>query len=188
MAHRCKKDRSDCLNQDMRLADAVLSHLSQRQCRHLQTAVPADIVVVSRFDRLVAMEVNTSRWNTIYPAYLNSNRTTAEGRRVAKKKSCADPRIQEIKDVLEATGSFQVVAEPNKTYPRELDKETPAHRGRVRYQMVKESDRLNSKKEILVYLGEMIPRLKTRTQKASNPNPAAEPAAGAPGKKKKSKK
>ena len=133
-------------------------------------------------------ETNSSRWNTIYPAYLNSNRTVAEGRRISKRKACSDPRWQEIKDVLESTGNFEVVGEGNKTYPREVDKETPAHRGRVKYHLVKESDRLNSKKDILIFLADMIPRLKSRTQKGASQAQVSEPSAGAAGKKKKGKK
>jgi signal recognition particle subunit SRP19 len=133
-------------------------------------------------------EVNTSRWNTIYPAYLNSNRTVAEGRRISKKKACADPCWQEIRDVLESIGSFEVVGEGNKTYPREVDKETPAHRGRVRYHAIKEHDRLKNKKDILIYLADMIPRLKSRTQKGAAHTQAADPNVGAAGKKKKGKK
>ena len=131
-------------------------------------------------------EEDISRWKTIYPAYLNSNRTQAEGRRISKRKSCSDPRWQEIKDVLESTGTFEVVGQPDKVYPRELDKETPANRGRVRYRIVAESTKFNSKKDILIFAAEMIPKLKSRTQKPAAQTTSDQTTAG--GKKKKGKK
>lgn len=93
-----------------------------------------------------------------------------------------------MRDVLESTGAFEVVGEGNKTYPREVDKETPANRGRVRYHSIKEHDQLKNKTDILIFLADMIPRLKSRTQKGSTHAQAADPTAGTAGKKKKGKK
>jgi hypothetical protein len=38
------------------------------------------------------------KWNVIYPVYLNSKKTVAEGRRIAAEKACADPTCIEIAD------------------------------------------------------------------------------------------
>jgi hypothetical protein len=38
------------------------------------------------------------KWNVIYPVYLNSKKTVAEGRRIAAEKACADPTCIEIVD------------------------------------------------------------------------------------------
>ena len=131
---------------------------------------------------------SASHWHTIYPAYLNANRTLAQGRRISQRKACHDPRWQEMRDVLESTGSFQVVGEANKTYPRELDKELPTSRGRIKYQVTGEHERFKSKKEVMLFLADMIPRLKSRTQKGASQAQATEPTAAVAGKKKKGKK
>lgn len=38
------------------------------------------------------------KWNVIYPVYLNSKKTVAEGRRIAAGKACPDPTCIEIAD------------------------------------------------------------------------------------------
>jgi signal recognition particle subunit SEC65 len=38
------------------------------------------------------------KWNIIYPVYLNSKKTVAEGRRIAAAKACPDPTCIEIAD------------------------------------------------------------------------------------------
>lgn len=60
------------------------------------------------------------RWICIYPAYLNSKKTLAEGRRLPKKYCVENPTHQEIRDVLVTTG-LRVGVE-NKLYPREKSK------------------------------------------------------------------
>lgn len=44
------------------------------------------------------------RWVCIYPAYINSKKTLAEGRRISKGKCVENPTFQEIRDVLDAAG------------------------------------------------------------------------------------
>lgn len=65
----------------------------------------------------------------MYPAYINSKKTLAEGRRIPKAKACEDPNYQEIRDVIAAAG-FTVGVE-NKVYCREKSHE-PTVRGRIR--------------------------------------------------------
>jgi signal recognition particle subunit SRP19 len=38
------------------------------------------------------------KWKIIYPVYLNSKKTVAEGRRIAAAKACPDPTCIEIAD------------------------------------------------------------------------------------------
>jgi hypothetical protein len=38
------------------------------------------------------------KWNVIYPVYLNSKKTVAEGRRITAVKACPDPTCIEIAD------------------------------------------------------------------------------------------
>lgn len=82
--------------------------------------------------KLVNCNCLTDRWVCIYPAYIDSSRTRAAGRRVPKNRAVDKPTITEICDVL-AAASFNIGAEP-KFYPRESSKEEE-HRGRVRVQL-----------------------------------------------------
>lgn len=60
------------------------------------------------------------RWICIYPAYLNSKKTLAQGRRLPKDICVENPTHQEIRDVLFGTG-LRIGVE-NKLYPRERSK------------------------------------------------------------------
>lgn len=102
------------------------------------------------------------RWNIIYPAYLNSNRTLASGRRIPQSKAVADPRWQEIKDALESVGSFEVLHEPNSVYTRELDKEFPVFRGRVKYRVIKDEDKFGRKINVILMIADSISKIKNR--------------------------
>lgn len=113
---------------------------------------------------IVQMNAEDKLWSTVWPTYLNSTRTVVQGRRIPKSKAIENPRWQEIKDVLEATKDFTVLADGNKVYPRELDKEIPYNRGRVKYQST--NPKYQSKKDVLLYLAEMIPKLKSRAKGA----------------------
>ena len=73
-----------------------------------------------------------NRWVVIYPAYIDSSRTRATGRRVPKNRSVDKPTIVEIYDVLTAA-NMKAGLEP-KFYPRENSKEEE-QRGRVRVQL-----------------------------------------------------
>lgn len=106
--------------------------------------------------------MNDHSWHILYPTYINANRTTTQGRRVPKSKAVSDPKWQEMKDVLEANGNFRVVGEASAIYPREVDKEPVHVRGRVKYQLINPDPKFDRKTQVLLYLAEMIPRLKTR--------------------------
>jgi len=41
---------------------------------------------------------NMSRWVVIYPIYINSKKTLAEGRRIGVVKACENPNVVEIGD------------------------------------------------------------------------------------------
>ncbi|XP_054003376.1 signal recognition particle 19 kDa protein [Hylaeus anthracinus] len=109
------------------------------------------------------------RWICIYPVYINSKRTLAGGRKLAKDKCVDNPTDQEILDVLVAAG-FDVGVE-NKLHPKERSQELLYH-GRFRVQL-KNDDGTPVKTEfptrdsVLVYLGTTIPKLKTRQGKQS---------------------
>ena len=131
------------------------------------------------------MEIDRS-WKCVYPAYINANRKKVEGRRITKEKAVADPKWQEIKDVLEANGQFEVMTEANKIYPRELDKELATSKGRVKYRLTTKDGQFEKRQEVLLYLAETIPKLKSRSKGAApgtNPSGSQESQASGQGKK-----
>uniref|UniRef100_A0A0A9Z8G3 Signal recognition particle 19 kDa protein n=1 Tax=Lygus hesperus TaxID=30085 RepID=A0A0A9Z8G3_LYGHE len=109
------------------------------------------------------------RWICIYPAYINSKKTLAEGRRVPKDKGVENPTYQEIRDVLSAAG--MKVGVENKLYSRERSKEM-LYRGRLRVQLKDDSGApLNpdfpTRESVMLHVCSMIPKLKTRQGKPS---------------------
>ncbi|CRL06795.1 CLUMA_CG019427, isoform A [Clunio marinus] len=104
------------------------------------------------------------RFICIYPAYLDAKKSVQEGRKVPKEYCIENPTYQEIKDVLTAANMNLVIE--NKIYPKERSKEI-LHRGRVRVQIKHEDGTpinpdLATRREILKYIGGMIPQLKSR--------------------------
>jgi len=112
-----------------------------------------------------------ARWITIYPAYLNSRRTQEEGRKIAKSKAVDNPKINEMRDVLQYH-EFNMIVEENKQYPRDSFKDAFC-KGRVRIQL-KDADgapvntNYPTRKSIMIMLGEMIPKLKGRQSKVAS--------------------
>ncbi|XP_060057007.1 signal recognition particle 19 kDa protein, partial [Erinaceus europaeus] len=79
-----------------------------------------------------------------------------------------NPTATEIQDVCSAVG-LNVFLEKNKMYSREWNRDAQ-YRGRVRVQLKQEDGSLclvqfPSRKSVMLYAAEMIPKLKTRTQK-----------------------
>uniref|UniRef100_A0A8C9CRW8 Signal recognition particle 19 kDa protein n=1 Tax=Peromyscus maniculatus bairdii TaxID=230844 RepID=A0A8C9CRW8_PERMB len=107
------------------------------------------------------------RFICIYPAYLNNKKTIAEGRRIP-------------------------ISKKNKMYSREWNRDVQ-YRGRVRVQLKQEDGSLclvqfPSRKSVMLYVAEMIPKLKTRTQKTGGADPSLQQGEGSKkgkGKKKK---
>uniref|UniRef100_A0A671UPP8 Signal recognition particle 19 kDa protein n=1 Tax=Sparus aurata TaxID=8175 RepID=A0A671UPP8_SPAAU len=124
----------------------------------------------------------------IYPIYINNKKTLAEGRRIPYEKGVDNPSCAEIRDVLTAAG-LNVYVE-NKMHPREWNRDVQ-FRGRVRVQ-VKQADgslcqdKFTSRKDVMFYVAEMIPKLKTRTQKSGGGDTSSQQGEG--GKKSKKKK
>lgn len=128
------------------------------------------------------------RFICVYPAYINSKKTVAEGRRICKEKAVENPTFAEIRDVLHAAG-MNVVVE-NKMYPREWNRDMQ-FRGRVRVQLRSADgkpclENLASRKAVFKYTAEMIPKLKSRFQRVGGADQGA--SSGEGGKKGKRKK
>ncbi|KAK0054731.1 signal recognition particle 19 kDa protein [Biomphalaria pfeifferi] len=132
------------------------------------------------------------RWICIYPAYLNSKKTLKEGRRIPKTKAIENPAATEIRDVCASAG-FTLGVE-NKVYPRELDPRDIKFKGRVRV-MLKNEDgtpalaNFPNRMSVLMYIADMIPKLKTRQQtQSSGPAQVQQQQQQSKGQKKKSRK
>lgn len=109
------------------------------------------------------------RWICIYPAYINSKKTLAQGRKINKERCIENPTHQEIRDVLVAAG-LKVGVE-NKLYSREKSKEL-LHRGRIRVQLKNDDGSLcnpsfPTRESVMYHLGDMIPKLKSRLNKGT---------------------
>ncbi|XP_014376590.2 signal recognition particle 19 kDa protein, partial [Alligator sinensis] len=129
------------------------------------------------------------RFICIYPAYLNNKKTIAEGRRIPIDKAVENPTPTEIQDVCAAVG-LNVLVEKNKMYPREWNRDAQ-FRGRVRVQLKQEDGnpclpQFPSRKSVMLYAAETIPKLKTRTQKMGGSDQSLQQGEG--GKKGKGKK
>lgn len=117
------------------------------------------------------------RWICIYPLYLNSKKTRAEGRKLPKEKCVENPTHQEIRDVLLAAG-LKVGVE-NKLHPKERSKEL-LYRGRIRVQLKNDDGtpfnaEFPTRDSVLFYIGSSIPKLKTRQNKQSSTEQTSQP-------------
>lgn len=77
----------------------------------------------------MAQSAETKRWIVIYPAYLDSTKKVAEGRRVATTLAVPKPTLAEISACLRKLG-YTFAEEPEKAYSRDPCFEI----GRVRVQ------------------------------------------------------
>ncbi len=57
-------------------------------------------------------------WNIIYPAYINSNKTLKNGRKLGKEHCIANPTLDEISQVLTFL-KLRHCVEPHKRYTRD---------------------------------------------------------------------
>merc|ERR1712126_360159 len=75
---------------------------------------------------------DVEKWISIYPAYINKDKTRQEGRRIPLEKAVKSPTLKEIYDVIATTG-LQLAVE-RKLYSRETSKEPP-YWGRLRVEI-----------------------------------------------------
>ncbi|XP_037054758.1 signal recognition particle 19 kDa protein-like [Peromyscus leucopus] len=131
------------------------------------------------------------RFICIYPTYLNNKKTIAEGRRIPISKAVENPTATEIQDVCSAVG-LNAFLEKNKMNSREWNRDVQ-YRGRVQVQLKQEDGSLclvqfPSRKSVMLYVADLIPKLKTRTQKSDGADPSLQQGEGSEkgkGKKKK---
>jgi len=103
----------------------------------------------------------------VYPIYINSEKSVAEGRRVPKKYSVYKPKSQEILDILTHAG-YKCVLLKHKLHPKDTYKSDPCNWGRIHVEF-KNADRTpllpeiaKTKSDLLRYIGEKIPLLVSR--------------------------
>ncbi|XP_057979734.1 signal recognition particle 19 kDa protein isoform X2 [Malania oleifera] len=129
---------------------------------------------------------NIKRWIVLYPVYINSKKTLAEGRRISTSKACENPTCAEIGDCCSHL-KLPFAIEIDKAYPRDF-----MQRGRVRVLLKKEDGTLfnpaiSSRKQLMTHVAELVPRHPGRTKKqepASTSNAAGASKSGKGGKKK----
>lgn len=56
------------------------------------------VLVGAAFTREMDGISNIKKWNILYPIYMNSKKTIAEGRRISAAKACENPTCVEIAD------------------------------------------------------------------------------------------
>ncbi|KAF3432489.1 hypothetical protein FNV43_RR27229 [Rhamnella rubrinervis] len=130
---------------------------------------------------------NIKRWIVLYPVYINSKKTIAEGRRICVSKACENPTCAEIGDCC-SHFKLPFAIEIDKAYPRDF-----MQRGRVRVLLKKEDGTLynpaiSSRKQLMLRVAELVPRHpgRTKKQEAASASSSAGPSSksGKGGKKK----
>ncbi|KAJ4823363.1 hypothetical protein Tsubulata_047585 [Turnera subulata] len=67
----------------------------------------------------VGGDPNIKKWVVLYPVYINSKKTLAEGRRIRTEKACENPTCVEIGDCCHHL-KVPYVIEIDKAYPRDF--------------------------------------------------------------------
>ncbi|KAL6188400.1 hypothetical protein ACLB2K_039793 [Fragaria x ananassa] len=125
------------------------------------------------------------KWVVLYPVYINSKKTVAEGRRISLEKACENPTCAEIGD---CCSHFKVpfAIEIDKAYPRDF-----FQRGRVRVLLKKEdgtpyNPAIATRKQLMLRVAELVPRHpgRTKKQESASASTAVPSKSGKHGKKK----
>ncbi|KAH7658040.1 signal recognition particle subunit SRP19 protein [Dioscorea alata] len=136
---------------------------------------------------MVGEQPNIKKWVVLYPVYINSKKTIAEGRRISAAKACENPTCLEIVDCCNYL-KIPSAIELDKAYPRDF-----MQRGRVRVLLKQEDGSLynpaiGTRKQLMHQVAELVPKHHGRTTKKQEPaaNSTAGPSkSGKSGKKKK---
>ncbi|KAK6947951.1 Signal recognition particle, SRP19 subunit [Dillenia turbinata] len=130
---------------------------------------------------------NIKKWIVMYPVYINSKKTIAEGRRICTTKACENPTCIEIGDCCNHL-KLPFAIEIDKAYPRDF-----MQRGRVRVSLKREdgtfyNPAITSRKQLMLHVAELVPRHPGRNKKqeaasASSTGPSSSKS-GKSGKKK----
>ena len=93
----------------------------------------------------------------IYPSYINSRCSVAEGRRIPKDAACDAPNVLEIRDVLEKSMKLPCEVE-DKSYPKDF-----WQRGRVRVTLKKEDGtpiarEFPTRRAVMLEIARLVPK------------------------------
>jgi len=112
------------------------------------------------------IDLKDGTWFMVYPIYLDSNRTVAQGRKVSKEHACIAPIPKEIAEACQFY-NLPCVYERLKAHPR-----SPIDRmGRIRVKLRSSKDgpptnpEIPTKKELLRKIGAKIPSLASRKER-----------------------
>ncbi|KAM0945786.1 putative signal recognition particle, SRP19 subunit [Dioscorea sansibarensis] len=129
---------------------------------------------------------NIKKWMVLYPIYINSKKTIAEGRRISAAKACENPTCLEIVDCCNYL-KIPSAIELDKAYPRDF-----MQRGRVRVLLRREDGSLynpaiGTRKQLMHQVAELVPKHhgRTKKQEAVATSTAGPSKSGKSGKKKK---
>eukprot|EP00899_Mesostigma_viride_P007916 jgi/Mesvir1/17125/Mv07557-RA.1 len=125
------------------------------------------------------MEPDVSRWKIIYPCYINSKKTIAEGRLIGVSKAVDNPTIAEIQATLTHL-KMPLRVEADKCYSRDY-----MQRGRVRVQLKNADGTLvnptfPNRHALLLEIARLIPLHVSRAKKDQGQSAAS--SGGASGK------
>lgn len=83
------------------------------------------------------VNINKKQYQVIYPQYIDSTLTPAQGRRVPANRGIPNPSIEEIIQALKEAGFAEIVYDSGKSYPRAQaqPRQVPAPRGCIRLQI-----------------------------------------------------
>ncbi|ESQ30759.1 hypothetical protein EUTSA_v10011800mg [Eutrema salsugineum] len=139
--------------------------------------IETDLCNLHGFNRMDSGALNIKKWVVMYPVYINSKKTVAEGRRISLSKACENPNCIEISDCCKHL-KLPSAVEIDKAYPRDF-----MQVGRVRVQLKREDGTLlnpaiTSRKQLMQKIAELVPRhpervKKQESQKAKKQEPQA---------------
>eukprot|EP01068_Selenidium_serpulae_P008278 Selendium_serpulae@DN4944_c0_g1_i1.p1 len=119
--------------------------------------------------RGVSVETDFSKWICLYPAYIDSKKSIAEGRKIGKNHCIEDPHVMEMAEATNKIGLLFVVED--KAYSRDC-----FIRGRLRVNLFEKSEattklkspldgRFPTKKALMRQIAEIMPSLETRERR-----------------------
>jgi signal recognition particle subunit SEC65 len=103
--------------------------------------------------------MDPSTFQVIYPSYMDSTKTIAEGRRIGAEKAVDTPTVSDISQALQSL-KIRHVLQPYKGYSRDISAlwDNP---GRVKVEIPQDM----SKRQVMYSLAEIIPTLAPRLQR-----------------------
>lgn len=129
--------------------------------------------------------INIKKWIVLYPVYINSKKTIAEGRRICTTKACENPTCAEIGDCCSHL-KIPFAIEIDKAYPRDF-----MQRGRVRVLLKRDDGTLynpdiSSRKQLMLRVAELVPKHpgRTKKQESASTSTSGSSKSGKGGKKK----